>query len=178
MRPDISIVVRAEQTPERGLNPQHREIGPGHEHPAAVHRLSAIGKVDPEADVRGDAGEHRLLPLQIPEHRVAEHVLAVARLPAGLRPRLRPRGGQVHQLAWTRHRQRPQQRLVEQGENGRICPDSQRQGRDGDDADEGRLEEAAEGKLQVHTVLQGQKGSRNDRGNRDGKRFIRIRTEE
>ena len=50
--------------------------------PSAVLRLAARAQVGAEGEVRRDAGERRLDLLEVAEHQVAEHRLAVAGLAA------------------------------------------------------------------------------------------------
>ena len=102
--------------------------------------------------MRGEAGEAGLRPFEVAKHRVAEDLVAAARLAARLRAGLRPGRRQVHQLFGVRHRQRPQQHLVEQRENRRIRANSERQRQDRDQGDERRLEQGAERQLEIgHT---------------------------
>ena len=99
--------------------------------------------------MRGDAGEAGLRLLEVPEHRVAEDLVASARLAARIRARLGSRRLEVDQLLGVRHRQRAQQHLVEQRENRRIRANSKRQRQDRDQRDERRLEQGAQGKTEV-----------------------------
>ena len=99
--------------------------------------------------VRRDAGEHRLLLLEIPEHRVAEHVPAVARVVAGRRSRLHARRRQVHQPVRLRDRQAAQQHGVEKREDRRVGPYAERQRNNGDRGDERGAEQRPEGQPDV-----------------------------
>ena len=108
------VVVGAEQPAERRLQREHVEIGAGDEQPFRVLRLVARGQIRAERYVRGDAGERRLDALEVPEHRVAEDLIAVARLAARLAAGLRPRRAEVHEPLRRRHVERLQQQLVEQ----------------------------------------------------------------
>ena len=156
---DRAVVGRAEQPAERGLHAEHREVAARHEHALAAQRLAAVGEVGAEETVRRDAGERRLHPLEVPEHRVAEHGVAVAGLVARLRAGLRAGRREVDQPRGLLHRQRPQEELVEQREDGRVGPDPERQRDDGDDRDERALEERPERELEVqHGGIDGIEG--------------------
>ena len=82
MTADVAVVVVVEQPAERRLQAEHRKVRPGHEQALPLQRLTLVRKVRAEPDVRGDAGEDRLGPLEIAEHRIAEDLVAIARLAA------------------------------------------------------------------------------------------------
>jgi hypothetical protein len=109
--------------------------------------------------VRGDPREDLLLSLEVAEHGVTEDRLAIAGLSARLRSRLGPGSSEVHQLTWLPNGQRPQERLLEERENGGIGADSQRERDDRNQGHERRLGEPPEGELQVvHGLLDEKKG--------------------
>ena len=94
--PEAPVVVGSEEPAQRGPEAQGREVGPGRVHPIPRHRLVPIREADPEDTVGGETREHGLLPLEVPEHGIAEDRIAVSRLAARLRPRLRTGGLEVH----------------------------------------------------------------------------------
>ena len=98
--------------------------------------------------MRRDAGEHRLRPLQVAEHGVAEDVFAVAGLATRRRARLWSRRREVDEPLRLRHREGPQQRLIEQGKNGGVGADAQPQREHRHRRDERRPGERAERVLQ------------------------------
>ena len=84
-------------------------------------------------------------------------VLAGARHPAS-RAFDRP---QQHELAGIPHRQRPQQQLVHEAEDGRVGADAKRERQHRDGAEAGALHELTEGKLEVvHGSLDGMPSAR------------------
>jgi hypothetical protein len=109
-----------------------------------------VREVRVEHAVRGDSREYRLRLLEIAVHRVTEHRVAVPRLVARLRAGLRPGRLEIHEPVGTRDGQGPQQHLVEEGEDGCIRADAERQRDDCNGGDEGRLEESPQGELDVH----------------------------
>ncbi len=149
MLPDVLVVGDAEQTPQRRLHAQDREVGPRDEHPRRVQRVALEGQVGAEQPVRRDAGERQVRLLQVAEHRVAEDLVAVARLVARLGAGLRPRRPQVDEPIGILHRQLLEQDLVEQREDGGVRPDPERERQHGHGGDERRLGERARGELQV-----------------------------
>ena len=146
----VPIVVGIQQPAERRLEAEHRKVRAGHEQPVAASGLRLIGQVGAEPDVQCDAGEDRLLLLEIAEHRVAEHRFTVPGLAAGIGTLPRSGRRQVDQLTRPLHRERTQQCLIEQREDRGVRADAKGKREDGDDRDERRLEETADGKLQVH----------------------------
>jgi hypothetical protein len=107
------------------------------------------GQVRPEEDVGGDVREHGVRLLQIAEHQVAEDMLAVAGLVARVGSRFGTRGREIHELLRGRHRERPQQHLVEQREDRGVCADAQRERQDRHGGDKRCLEQPPDGQLQV-----------------------------
>ncbi len=146
---DHAVVALREQPAEGRLHAKHREVAPRHEHARARQGLPLVGEVGPENAVRGQAGEDGLRLFEVTEHRVAEDLVAVARLVARVAARLGAGRREVHQLFRGTHRERPQQHLVEQREDGRRRPDPERQRDDGDHGDKGRAEQRAEGEFEV-----------------------------
>jgi len=142
------VVVGREQAPTAGEGPGPEEAARDHD---AVRRLglAVVGEIGAEPTVRGDAGEAGLQALEVAEHRVAEHLLAVAGLLARRGAGLGPGRAQVHQLAGRRHRQGPQQHLVEQREDGRIGANTQGQRQDGHEAQKGGLGQVSERQTQI-----------------------------
>jgi hypothetical protein len=143
------IVAGSEQAPERRLQAQHAKVRPRHQQAVAAHRMPAVREVGAEPDVRRDPREHRLCPLQIAEHRMAEHRLAITGLPARLRPGLGARGREIDQFVRVRHRQCPEQRLVEERENGGVGPNPEAERQHGDRRDERGLQQATDGEFQI-----------------------------
>ena len=146
---DDAVVALAEHAAEGRLNAQQREVTPRDEHARTRQRLPLVGQIRAEDPVGGNPGEHRLHLLEIAEHRVAEDLVALARLVARVASGLGPRRREVHQLVGRLDRQRPQQHLVEQREDGGRRPDPERQRDDGDHGDKGCPEQRAEGEFQV-----------------------------
>ncbi len=153
MPADGLIVAGPQQPSDSGLQLERREVGTGDQRATAADRLIVIGEVGAEAAVRGEAGEHRLALLEIPEHRVAEDHVAVAGLAAGLRARLGAGGRKIHQLIGFGHRQRLEQHLVDQREDRGVGPDAEGQREDRDRRHERRLEQGPEGERQVSHLM-------------------------
>src|SRR5436309_323291 len=95
--------------------------------------------------MRRESREYGLGPLEVPEHRVAEHHVAVSRLPARLRTGFETRGREVDEPVRVGHRERAKEDLVEEREDGGIGADAERERNDRDAGDERRLEVCAEG---------------------------------
>jgi hypothetical protein len=74
--------------------------------------------------VSGERGEHGLLRFEIAKHRIAEHGVELARVANQNRARLRPGRIEIDQSFGLRHRQRPQQKGLEQREHRRRGADS------------------------------------------------------
>ena len=152
---DRRVIVWREQAAERGREPQHREVAAGDHHAPAVRRLIARRDVRAEDHVRGDTGEagravRRLL--EVPVHRIAEDVVAIAfcaREAARVGSGLRGRRQEVHEPSRIGNRQRPQEHLIEQRKDRGVCADPERQRGDGDDGDERRLEERPQSELEI-----------------------------
>ena len=108
--------------------------------------------------MRRESREYRLRPLEIPEHRVAEDLVAVSRLATPLRAGLGTRGREVDEPVWLQHRERTQQDLVEQREDGGVRADAERERNDRDAGDERRLEDCAEGQGDVSHPGSGPEG--------------------
>ena len=89
--PRLLIVPGRSSRPIAGCHAEDGEVAAGDEYALAVQRLVVERQVRAEQDVRGDVGEHLMVLLQVAEHRVAEDVVAVPGLVAGLRAGLRPR---------------------------------------------------------------------------------------
>jgi hypothetical protein len=88
-----------------------------------------------EESMRRNPREHLLIAREVAEHGVAEDRLAVAGVVAGRRAVLGAWRGQIHELVWRRHRQRAQQDLLVQREDGsiRANPQAEREHRHGRD---------------------------------------------
>ncbi len=143
-----AVVGRPEEPSERRVEAEHREVAAGDELRLAVDRLAVDREVRAEGAVQRDGREHRLLALEIAEHRVAEHLIAVARLVARRGARLGSGGSQVHEAGRGVHRHRPEQQLVEDREDCRVRADPECQGGHGHGGDERRAGETPEGELQ------------------------------
>ncbi|HEY7284130.1 MAG TPA: hypothetical protein VH497_01715 [Vicinamibacterales bacterium] len=149
-----SGIVRRRQQPSDGrLDADDREVVAGHEQPVDAFSLAARGEVGPERDVRGEAGKRRLGFFEVAEHRITEHPVAVALLAARIRPGLRPRRPDVHEPVRFRHRQRTEQDLIEEREDGRVRADAERQRHDGHRRHERRLEQGPDRELDVRHML-------------------------
>ena len=145
---NAKVVVRRQQAAERGLHPEHREVGAGDEHAVTVERLPVVREVGAEQPMRRDR-RHGLPALEVAEHRVAEDGFAVPRVVARVRARLGSGRQQAHQPLGLRHGQRSKQQLVEQREDRRVRADAERQRDDRDDRDEGSSAEGAKGQPQM-----------------------------
>ena len=160
-----ALVVRGRKEASQGrAQAEGREVRPRDVHSLPRRRLVAIGQTDAEDAMRRESRENGLAPLEIPEHRVAEHHVAVSRLATRLRTGLGTGSCEIDEPVWLRHREGAKQNLVEQREDRGIGADAERQRNDGDAGDERRLEEGAEGQCDVSHRGQARKGS----GPRDG----------
>ena len=110
---DDVVVIRIEQSSQRGLQLQHRKIAARHEEAFAARRLRLVREVCAEADVRRDVREHGLDLLQVSEHGIAEDDIAVAGAAAAPKARLRTGRAQVHEFRRIANRERLQQHLME-----------------------------------------------------------------
>ncbi len=128
MPADRLIIVRRQQPPECCVNPQHREVRTRYEHAVTIHRgLSDHRDVHAEQEMPGDSTEGGVRLLEIAEHRIAEHLVTVARLIARVGAVLGARCRQVHQALGLGNGQRPKQDLVEQRVDRRVRADAERQ---------------------------------------------------
>ena len=144
MAADRLVDLRTEQPPQRRHEAQRREVRAGDLHALDdVEAPPPPGSAEHEAAVRRDVREDRLLPLQVAEHRVAEHLVAFAGPVAEVRAGLRPRRFQVDQALRLDDRQRTQQQLAIEGEDRRVGPDAERQRQNRDARDDRRLDEHA-----------------------------------
>jgi hypothetical protein len=100
MRADGLVVARAQKPASGRPQLKHREVRSRYEHRLGVERLLAEGQVRAESAMRGNAREHGLALLQIPEHRVAQNDSAIAGLVARLGPAVRLGAFEVHQAVW------------------------------------------------------------------------------
>ena len=104
---DRLVDFRTEQAPQRRHEAQRREVRAGDLHALDdVDGAALVGDAGAEAAVRHEVGEHGLLPLQVTEHRVAEHLVAAALARATVRARFRPRGLEIHEAFRPDYRQR------------------------------------------------------------------------
>ena len=144
------LVVRGrDQAAECRREPERRKVASRDEQSLAVDRLAVIGEVGAEHHMGRDAGKDLLRALEISEHRIAEDLFAVAGRPARRRPWLGPWRGQIDQRPRILDRQRPEQELVEQREDGGVRADSQGQRQDRHDGHERCFEQSAEGESQL-----------------------------
>ena len=147
---------RTEQSPQRRHETQRREVRAGDLHALDdVEGAPFMNDAGAEAAVRRDAREHGLLPLQVAEHRVAEHLVAAALARATGRAGLRPRGLEIHEPLRLEDRQRTQQELAVEGEDRGVRPDAQSQRHDRHGRDDRGLDEHAQRQPNVgHHLLQ------------------------
>ena len=114
-----------------------------------------MGHAGAEATVRHDVREHGLLPLQVTEHRVAEHFVAAALPGATVRAGLRPRGLEIHQPFRLDDRQRTQQELAVEREDRGVRPDAEGQRNDRYARDDRGLDEHAQRQSEIgHHLFQ------------------------
>src|SRR5579872_6979215 len=100
----------------------------------------------------GHAREEPGLRLEVAEHAVAEHHVAVAGLSALMRPWTWRIAAEVDEPLRVAHWERREEQLVEQRVDRRIGADPERQRQDGDDRYERRFEERSNGELDVAHV--------------------------
>jgi hypothetical protein len=156
VRADGLVVGGGDQAAEVRLETESREVRARDHHPLAVERLPLEGEVRAERAVRDQPGEHGLLPLEVAVHRIAEDQVAVARLVARLRARLRSGRAEVDEPLRLGHGEGAEKHLVEEREDRRVRADAERQGEHGDGGDEGGLEQRTQRELQVpHEFLHG-----------------------
>ena len=117
---DRLVDLAAEEAPRGRAQPERGEVRAGDARRPDARATAAVGHVGAGRVVGGDVGERVLFPLQVPVHRVAEDLVASARLGAGDRPRLRSGRLEVHQPLGSRHRQRGQHVLVVEGIDRRV----------------------------------------------------------
>ena len=100
--------------------------------------------------MRGDVGEDRVVPLEVPEHGIAEDPVAADGLVAGGHPpRSRSRRFEADQPLRLHDRQRAQQNLIEQGEDCRVGADAERQRDHRDGGEAGALRQPADPEVNV-----------------------------
>ena len=122
---DDAVVLVGEQAADRGLELQDREVASRDEHAVGSESLSFERQVGLKGSMRRDTSEGLLLRLEVPEHRVAEDVVAASSLVTRLRARLGTGCAEVHELVGPRDWERLQEHLIEQGENRRVRTDAQ-----------------------------------------------------
>ncbi len=99
------VIVWPDESSEGRLEAQRRKVTPRDEDAVAVDRgLSLDGEVGAHQDMARDPCENCLFPLEIPEHRVAENLIAVAGLIAGVASGFRRRRAEVDEAIRFRHR--------------------------------------------------------------------------
>ena len=131
---DRLVVVRRQQAAERRAHAEDREVRARDENAPSVDRsLSCHRDVHAEQEMGGDPAERRVRALQVAEHRIAEHFLAVPRHVAGGLAVVRSRRGELDEPVGMRHRQRLEEHLVEERIDRRIRADAERQREDSDD---------------------------------------------
>ena len=142
---DRIVDFRTEQAPQRGHEAQRREVRAGDLHALDdVDGAPLVGDAGAEAAVRHEVREHGLLPLQVTEHRVAEHLVAAALARATVRAGLRSRGLEIHEALGLDDRQRAQQELAVQREDRGVRPDAEGQRQDRHARDHRGLDEHAQ----------------------------------
>ena len=146
---DRTVVAWPDQPAERGLHTEHRKVASRDEYAIAAQCLPAVGQVGAEQAVRRDSRKGRLHAFKVPEHRIAEDDIAVARLIARLRPRLGARRREIDQPGGGLNRERSKDELVEQRKDCRIRADSQGQRHDRDDRHKRALEECPDREFEV-----------------------------
>ena len=149
---DRRVVARLQEPAQGRLDAEHREVAARHQHAAAVEGLPLVREVGAERHVRRHAREDRLVFLQVAEHQVAEHLIAVTRLVARLRPGLGTRRAQVDQPLRRLDGQGAHEHLVEERVNGGVGPDAEGERHDRHRRDEGALEQGTERELDVSHV--------------------------
>ena len=144
MAADRLVDFRTEQPPQIRHEAQRREVRAGDLHALDdVEAAPPPGNAEDEAAVRRNVREDGLLPLQVAEHRVAEHLVASAGPVAEVRAGLRSRRLEIHQPIRLDDRQRTQQQLAVEGEDRRVGPDPESQRHDRDAGDDRGLDQHA-----------------------------------
>src|SRR4029450_11503839 len=144
-----TIIARANETAERGLQAEDRKVAARDEQRFTVQRLATKRQVGADHPMRGYSGKYGLSLLEIAEHRNTEDAIAITRLAARVRSWLWPWSSEVDEARRFWNRKRPKQQLVEQREDRRRGADTERERQNCDEADEGGLDQRANGEPDV-----------------------------
>ena len=147
---DGEIVIDIEQTAERRLDTENRKVRARDVHALGVDgRLAGHRDVDAEAAMRGETGKRRVGLFEVAEHRIAQHLVAVAGLIARVRAGLRPGRSEIDEARRVGDRQRPAKHLIEEREDRRVRANAECERQHGDDRHEWRLEQRPERELEI-----------------------------
>ena len=141
---DGPVDLGTEQPAGRRPQAQGREVRARNLRPLHRGGAALMDHVGAEPLVGGDAREDALFALQVAEHRVAERLVAGARVVAVAGSRLRAGGREVDQPVRVGHRQRAQHELAVQGEDRGVRADAEGQRQDRDAGDDRGLEQHAQ----------------------------------
>ena len=141
MRTGTGVVVFREHAAERGADAEKAEVVSRHEQRGSGEGFAAIREAGFRRPRRGEAGEGRLLRLQIAEHRIAEGRTAVL---VGRHAALqRPGVVQEDEAIRILHGKPPQQGAIDQREHRGIGADAQRERQDRREREERRPRQRA-----------------------------------
>ncbi len=140
---DLIVLLRVEDAPDGGLDPQHREVVPGYQ--LGMQPLGAVVDVDRGRDepAAQDFGQRLGALLVVLVDRIGVH--PGAHVAAVVRALLI----EHDQLIWSCDRQLAQQHLVNERENGRICANSEGERQDGHNREQRAAAESPERKAKV-----------------------------
>lgn len=149
------VVGGREETTEGGAEAEDGEVGTGYEAALGGGGVTLIGEVGAEAAMGGDAAEDGLAVFEVAEHGIAEDGFAVAGVVGGVAAAAGAVGGEVDEFSGVGGGKGAEEDLFEEGEDGRIGPDAEGEGEDGDEGNDGSLAEGAEGETEIaHGELQ------------------------
>jgi hypothetical protein len=145
-----TIVLRTQQATKCRRDTERGEVLPGDEHAVGFSAPTLVRDICTEARVRGQLESVVFECFQIAEQRVTEdriHATAeiARRAGAGLRTGRRHQ----HDLVWRRHRQPAQDQSVEQGEDGGVDANAQRERQHRDACDQRPSYEGANGVAEI-----------------------------
>ena len=121
------VVVRREKPTERRPHAEHRDVGSGDIRGRPVQCLRAVGDIRTEDHVRRDAAQRSAGLLEVAEHRIAEHDLAVAGLTTLMAARSRTRRSEIDEAMRFGHRHRCDEHLIERRVDRGVRTDPERE---------------------------------------------------
>ena len=157
------VIGRRQHSAEGRPHAQHLEIISGHQFARATVGLSVARNGGGKLIARHHAVKNSRVFCQPLVQWVGKNLRIVAIAPD--MPMFRSGRLQHHQLARIPHRQPPQQHLIEQGEDRRVCTDAQRERHNGNEAKTRIFREHSQAVphvLEEHGHLQSSAGARRD----------------